>query len=134
MDFNSLSDDDLIAISQKNYDALSDDGLLFLSQSKQPKRDTTKMEDFQIGLHNAAAPVVKWGGMVAGAIPSYLGDTETADKIYKGTDETLKSMEDYWVPKDAEQKTFGGKALSVGTTLPQQLLSFHSLLQTLVKH
>ena len=124
MDFNSLSDDDLIAISQKNYDALSDDGLLFLSQSKQPKRDTTKMEDFQIGLHNAAAPVVKWGGMVAGAIPSYLGDTETADKIYKGTDETLKSMEDYWVPKDAEQKTFGGKALSVGTTLPQQLLSF----------
>ena len=124
MDYNSLSDDDLLALSNKNYDALSDDGLLFLANTKQPKRDTTKMEDFQIGLHNAAAPVVKWGGMVAGAIPSYLGDTETADKIYKGTDETLKSMEDYWVPKDAEQKTFGGKALSVGTTLPQQLLSF----------
>jgi len=88
------------------------------------KRDTTKVEDYQIGLYNAAAPVVKWGGMVAGAVPSYLGDTETADKIYKGMDETLKSMEDYWVPKDAEQKTFGGKALSVGTTLPQQLLSF----------
>lgn len=124
MDYNSLSDDDLLALSNKNYDALSDDGLLFLANTKQPKRDTTKMEDFQIGLHNAAAPVVKWGGMVAGAVPSYLGDTETADKIYKGMDETLKSMEDYWVPKDAEQKTFGGKALSVGTTLPQQLLSF----------
>lgn len=124
MDYNSLSDDDLVALSQKNYDALSDDGLLFLSQSQKPaKRKTTLAEDFGIGLHNAAAPVVKFGGMVAGAVPSYLGQTDAADTVYKKMDETLKSMEDYWVPKDAEQD-FGGKAASILTTLPQQLVSF----------
>lgn len=124
MDFNSLSDDDLIALSNKNYDALSDDGLLFLANSKsQPKRNTTVLEDIGIGIHNAAAPVVKFGGMVAGAVPSYLGDTDTADSIYKKMDEQLASMKDYWVPKDAEQN-FAGKAIGTVGTIPAQLLSF----------
>lgn len=124
MDFNSLSDDDLIALSSKNYDALSDDGLLFLSQTKPQKRNTTVAEDLQIGLHNAAAPIVKWAGMVGGAVPSYLGKQDAADSVYKTMDETLKSMEDYWVPKDAEQKTFAGKAIGTIGTLPMQLVSF----------
>lgn len=122
MDFNSLSDDDLIALSEKNYNALSDDGLLFLANSK-PKRKTTVGEDLGIGLYNAAAPVVKFGGMVAGAVPSYLGQTGAADTVYNKMDETLKSMQDYWVPKDAEQD-FKGKAIGTIGTIPMQMLSF----------
>jgi len=124
MDYNSLSDDDLVALSQKNYDALSDDGLLFLSNEKPQKRDTTLGEDFGIGMANVASPLIKWGGLVAGAGASLVGADDTQEKIYKGMEDTLKSTQDYWVPKDAEQQTFGGKAASVLSTLPMQLLSF----------
>ena len=88
------------------------------------KRDTTLSEDFGIGMANVASPLIKWGGLVAGAGAGLVGADETQDKIYKGMEDTLKSTQDYWVPKDAEQQTFGGKAASVLSTLPMQLLSF----------
>ena len=88
------------------------------------KRDTTLSEDFGIGMANVASPLIKWGGLVAGASAGLVGADETQDKIYKGMEDTLKSTQDYWVPKDAEQQTFLGKAWSVGSTLPMQLLSF----------
>ena len=105
------------------FDAPDDNDPLGLFSST-PKRDTTLTEDFKIGLHNAAAPVVKFAGMVPAAAASYVGATDTADKIYGAMEDQLKSMEDYWVPKDVEQKTFGGKAASVISTLPAQLVSF----------
>ena len=77
MDYNSLSDDDLVALSQKNYDALSDDGLLFLSNEKPQKRDTTLGEDFGIGMANVASPLIKWGGLVAGGGAGLVGADET---------------------------------------------------------
>jgi len=88
------------------------------------KRDTTLSEDFGIGMANVASPLIKFGGLVAGAGAGLVGADETQDKIYKGMEDTLKSTQDYWIPKDAEQQTFGGKATSAISTLPMQLLSF----------
>jgi len=122
MDFNSLSDDDLIAISQKNYDALSDDGLLFLSQSKQPKRSTTLGEDFKIGGAGVANTLTKATGLAAGGIASAVGATDTADSIYKFMENRVAQTNKELIPQDAEQ-TFGGKVASVLTTLPGQLMA-----------
>lgn len=87
------------------------------------KRNTTVGEDLGIGMYNAAAPIVKTLGLVAGAVPSYLGQTDAADTVHKKMDETVQSMQDYWVPQDAKQD-FTGKAIGTIGTLPQQLLSF----------
>jgi len=118
MDYNSLSDDDLIALSQKNYEALSDDGLLFLSKNK-TKRKTTGGENFGIGLGNAGATVAKGLGLIGGGVAAQF-DQDTADAIFKGADEISQNIRDYWTPKDAEQD-FGGKVASMVTTLPAQL-------------
>jgi len=122
MDYNSLSDDDLIALSQKNYDALSDDGLLFLSQSKQPKRSTTLGEDFKIGGAGVANTLTKATGLAAGGIASAVGATDTADSIYKFMEDRVAQTNKELIPQDAEQ-TFGGKVASVLTTLPGQLMA-----------
>lgn len=123
MDYNSLSDDDLIALSQKNYDALSDEGLLFLAQSKTPeKRKTTVLENFGIGLNQAAQPFVKAGGLIGGGIADAVGATDAADSIYKGMEDLSSSMNEYWNPADAEQ-SFGGKLSGMVGTLPAQLLA-----------
>jgi len=106
------------------FDTESSNDPLGLFSSESPKRNTTLGEDFGIGMANAASPLIKWGGLVAGAGAGLVGADETQDKIYKGMEDTLKSTQDYWVPKDAEQQTFGGKAASVLSTLPMQLLSF----------
>lgn len=118
-----LSDAEIDKLESGGTQYLSDADIAALESSSN-KRNTSIFEDFKVGLNSAAQPVAKWAGMVAGAVPSYLGDTETADSIYKKTDELTKSMEDYWVPKDAEQKTFAGKAIGTVASLPQQLLAF----------
>lgn len=121
MSLDNLSDDDLIAISQKNYDALSDDGLLALASVK-TKRKTTLGEDFQIGLGNAASTLTKGVGLLAGGAAGALGATDISDKIFSETDRIAKETQDYWTPQDAEQ-TFGGKLSSMVTTLPAQMLA-----------
>lgn len=121
MSLDNLSDDDLIAISQKNYDALSDDGLLALASVK-TKRKTTLGEDFQIGLGNAASTLTKGVGLLAGGAAGALGATDISDKIFSETDRIAKETQDYWTPQDAEQ-TFGGKLASMVTTLPAQMLA-----------
>lgn len=121
MSLDNLSDDDLIAISQKNYDALSDDGLLALASVK-TKRKTTLGEDFQIGLGNAASTLTKGVGLLAGGAAGAIGATDISDKIFGETDRIAKETQDYWTPQDAEQ-TFGGKLASMVTTLPAQMLA-----------
>jgi len=118
MDVNSLSDDDLIALSQNNFDALSDDGLVFLASQK--KRKTTFGEDVGIALNQAAQPLVKASGLIAGGAAGLLGKEEAQENIYKGMQNISKSMNEYWTPKDAEQ-TFGGKLAGAATTLPVQM-------------
>ena len=120
MSLDNLSDDDLIALSQKNYDALSDDGLLALASTKE-KRKTTLAENVGISLNTAAQPFVKGAGLLAGGLASAVGATDTADSIYKTMEDTTKSMDEYWNPKDAEQ-SFGGKLQGMGMTLPAQML------------
>lgn len=118
MDVNSLSDDDLIALSQNNFDALSDDGLVFLASQK--KRKTTFGEDVGIALNQASQPFVKASGLLAGGVAGLLGKEEAQENIYKGMQNISKSMNEYWTPKDAEQ-TFGGKLAGAATTLPVQM-------------
>lgn len=122
MDLTKLSDEDLQSLSIGDMTKLSDEGLNILAGIPQ-KRNTTFGEDLSIGLNNAAAPVVKFGGLVAGAGAGLVGADGVQESIYKGMDEQLKSMENYWVPKDAEQN-FTGKAIGTVGTLPMQLLSF----------
>ncbi len=118
MDVNSLSDDDLIALSNKNYDALSDDGLVFLASQK--KRSPTFGENFGIALNQAAQPFVKASGLIAGGAAGLLGRDEAQESIYKGMENVSKSMENYWVPKDVEQ-SFGDKLTGAAATLPVQM-------------
>jgi len=118
-----LSDAEIDKLESGGTQYLSDADIAALESSSN-KRNTSVFEDFKIGLNNAAQPVAKWTGMVAGAGARYLGAEDTSDAIFKKTDELTKSMEDYWVPKDAEQKTFAGKAIGTALTLPQQLVAF----------
>lgn len=86
-----------------------------------PKRKTTLAENVGISLNTAAQPFVKGAGLLAGGLASAVGATDTADSIYKTMEDTTKSMDEYWNPKDAEQ-SFGGKLQGMGMTLPAQML------------
>lgn len=86
------------------------------------KRKTTLLENVGISLNTAAQPFVKGAGLLAGGAATLLGSTDTADSIYKTMEDTTKSMDEYWTPKDAEQ-SFGGKLQGIGMTLPSQMLS-----------
>lgn len=86
-----------------------------------PKRKTTLAENVGVSLNTAAQPFVKGAGLLAGGVATALGDTDTADSIYKKMEDTVQSMDDYWNPKDAEQ-SFGGKLQGMGMTLPAQML------------
>jgi len=121
MSLDNLSDDDLIAISQNKFDDLSDDGLLALASLKQ-KRKTTLTENVGMSLNQAAQPFVKAAGLLGGGLASAVGATDTADTIYKGMEDQISSMDEYWNPKDAEQ-SFGGKLQGIGMTLPAQMMA-----------
>ena len=121
MSLDNLSDDDLIAISQNKFDDLSDDGLLALASLKQ-KRKTTLTENVGMSLNQAAQPFVKAAGLLGGGLASAVGATDTADTIYKGMEDQISSMDEYWNPKDAEQ-SFGGKLQGMGMTLPAQMMA-----------
>ena len=82
MDYNSLSDSDLIALSNKDYASLSDDGLLFLTQNKQPRK-TNWTEDIEIGAKQLAHIGKDAWDMSAGALANAFGATDSADNIYK---------------------------------------------------
>lgn len=85
------------------------------------KRDTTIGEDIGIGWGNAASTAVKGLGLIGGGIAAQF-DQDTADSIFKGTDELAKDTKDYYTPQDAEQG-FGGKVVSMLGSLPGQLLA-----------
>lgn len=85
------------------------------------KRNTTFGEDIGIGWGNAASTAVKGLGLIGGGVTAQF-DQDTADSIFKGTDELAKSVKDYWTPQDAEQG-FGGKVASMVGSLPGQLLA-----------
>lgn len=121
MDYNSLSDEDLVALADKNYEALSDEGLLFLTNSS--KRDTTYGEDFQIGLNSALKAPLKFAGLMGGGMASAIGATDYADRIYGGMNQMSADLDEALIPKDAQQ-SFGGKAIGTIATLPAQLAAF----------
>ena len=73
MDYNSLSDDDLIALSQKNYDALSDDGLLFLSQSKVTPEQSEPSQLKTFGKSFVESIVPSAAGLAAGVKGAAVG-------------------------------------------------------------
>ena len=96
MDYNSLSDDDLIALSKKNYDALSDDGLLFLSKSK-PKGTVTGFGE--AWERNA----VKAATNISGGLGKYLGFPGGSDEQTHAAVETqlgeMKPPEHWYSPE-----------------------------------
>lgn len=116
-----MNDKDPLGLFNQTDDPLgllsTDDPLGLLT-----KRKTTVLENFGIGLNQAAQPFVKAGGLIGGGVASALGDTDTADSIYKGMEDLSSSMNEYWNPSDAEQ-SFGGKLSGTVGTLPAQLLA-----------
>jgi len=98
------------------------DGVVKKHLGVSAKPETNFGENFGIGLNSAAQPIVKAAGMIGGMAANALLPDGVQDSIYKQMDETSKSMEDYWVPKDKEQ-SFGGKVTSAVSTLPAQLLA-----------
>jgi len=96
MDYNSLSDDDLIALSKKNYDALSDDGLLFLSKAK-PKGTVTGFGE--AWERNA----VKAATNISGGLGKYLGFPGGSDEQTHAAVETqlgeMKPPEHWYSPE-----------------------------------
>lgn len=120
MDLSKLSDEELVALSTGDVSKLSDESLAILAGVPK-KRKTTLAENVGISLNTAAQPFVKAAGLLAGGLASAVGATDTADSIYKTMEDTTKSMDEYWNPKDAEQ-SFGGKLQGMGMTLPAQML------------
>jgi len=120
MDLSKLSDEELVALSTGDVSKLSDESLAILAGVPE-KRKTTLAENVGISLNTAAQPFVKAAGLLGGGLASAVGATDTADSIYKTMEDTTKSMDEYWIPKDAEQ-SFGGKLQGMGMTLPAQML------------
>lgn len=120
MDLSKLSDEELVALSTGDVSKLSDESLAILVGVPE-KRKTTLAENVGISLNTAAQPFVKAAGLLGGGLASAVGATDTADSIYKTMEDTTKSMDEYWNPKDAEQ-SFGGKLQGMGMTLPAQML------------
>lgn len=120
MDLSKLSDEELVALSTGDVSKLSDESLAILAGVPE-KRKTTLAENVGISLNTAAQPFVKAAGLLGGGLASAVGATDTADSIYKTMEDTTKSMDEYWNPKDAEQ-SFGGKLQGMGMTLPAQML------------
>lgn len=120
MDLSKLSDEELVALSTGDVSKLSDESLAILAGVPE-KRKTTLAENVGISLNTAAQPFVKAAGFLGGGLASAVGATDTADSIYKTMEDTTKSMDEYWNPKDAEQ-SFGGKLQGMGMTLPAQML------------
>ncbi len=93
-----------------------------IANSSAQKRNTTVMENLGISLGNAAATGLTGVGILGGGALTTMGDTNTADRLYKSTEDTSKEVRDYFTPKDAEQ-SFGGKVIGMVGTLPLQLLA-----------
>ena len=130
MSLDNLSDDDLIAISQKNYDALSDEGLLALAETKQnrladqipglqpvgPAPKEPDLTDKVIGglegvAHGATSLIGGAVGMTAGAWQDVVN--HGLEKAIKGQIPNSK-MDQYAQAATYEPKTEYGKELGHG--------------------
>ena len=87
------------------------------------KKKTTFVEDFKIGLANI-------GNTVDTAASMLFANTElrrlaglSQDEVFKGLEDRVKSREQFSNPEKKEQG-FAGKATSILTTLPSQMLTF----------
>jgi len=107
MDYNSLSDEDLIALSSKKYDALSDDGLIFLANQN------------KIGGFAPAAErnFVKAATNISGGLSKYLGfpggsDEQTHAAVESQMNELRKP--DHWYSPES----LGAITGQAGVALP----------------
>lgn len=112
MDYTKLSDSDLIALTNKQYDSLSDEALLELTKDN----NTTYKEDFKIGLANVAKTFSKAGAGLGGLVLPQKG----ADYLYGSSSAAQKTLDNWANPENKEQ-TFGGKAFGLVSTLPAQI-------------
>lgn len=91
-------------------------------QPLEPSEKTTWGEDNAIAEAGLKNTFTRFGGLMGGGIATMLGDTDTADEIYRSMDEKIKKRNQQANPKNKEQ-SFGGKAYGMLSTLPAQLLA-----------
>lgn len=85
-----------------------------------PEGKTSLAEDFKLGVAGVKNTFTKAGKMGLGAVANALGDTGTADEIYRDMEDITKGRIKEANPQNREQG-FGGKAFGMLTTLPGQL-------------
>jgi hypothetical protein len=83
--------------------------------------ETTLGEDFKIGLANVGSTLDRFGtGLALGAAD--LIDPERGEKIYAAGEKRRKNMQE-WANPEGKEQSFGGKAASMISTLPAQVLA-----------